>query len=221
MDYIDHMIFISKKWNYGGVALFSHFHKVLALSKFALLKCEIEVNPISWIPQATSTVQFQFAQPRESVLQGSLQFCTLKVRILKVLILCQSAKVKQCYPWHVSILKKPVPDRVLPWLIILILLYRSSRPTEVPDLLTTSITTSDEDITLSGFGARSTEKSVKLPTTTSVPAPGQNVPVVSTTQRNRLTDFFRSRGTRRPFNFKNRANRVRTTRWVIYQCWEM
>ena len=121
--------------------------------------------------------------------------------------------------WHYK--KQLVMDRILPWLIILILLYRSSRPTEVPDLLTTSITTSDEDITLSGFGARSTEKSVKLPTTTSVPAPGQNVPVVSTTQRNRLTDFFRSRGTRRPFNFKNRANRVRTTRWVIYQqCWE-
>ena len=38
-----------------------YFHKVLALSKFALLKCKIEV------------------------------------RILKVLTLCQCAKVKQCY----------------------------------------------------------------------------------------------------------------------------
>ena len=90
------------------------------------------------------------------------------------------------------------------------LLYdRSSRPTETPDLLTTSLTTTNEDITLSGFGARSTEKSVKLPEiTTSVPVPDS----ISTTQRNRLTDFFRSRGTRRPFNFKSRANRIRTTR---------
>ena len=31
----------------GSIALLSHFHKVLALSKFALLKCEIEVNPIA------------------------------------------------------------------------------------------------------------------------------------------------------------------------------
>merc|ERR1712150_365828 len=48
--------------------------------------------------------------------------------------------------------------------------------------------------------------------TTSVPVP---VLDTSTTQRNRLTDFFRSRGTRRPFNFKNRANRIRTTRAPI------
>ena len=40
---------------YGSVALLSHFDKVLALSKFTLLKCEIEVNPIAWIPRATST----------------------------------------------------------------------------------------------------------------------------------------------------------------------
>ena len=44
----------------GSVALLSHFHKVLALSKFTLLKCEIEVNPVARIPQATSTAQFQF-----------------------------------------------------------------------------------------------------------------------------------------------------------------
>ena len=31
------------------------------------------------------------------MLRGSLHFCTLKVRILKVLTLCQSAKVKQRY----------------------------------------------------------------------------------------------------------------------------
>ena len=30
---------------YGSIALLSHFHKVLTLSKFALLKCEIEVTP--------------------------------------------------------------------------------------------------------------------------------------------------------------------------------
>ena len=29
----------------GSVALLSHFHKVLALSEFAFLMCEIEVNP--------------------------------------------------------------------------------------------------------------------------------------------------------------------------------
>ena len=95
---------------------------------------------------------------------------------------------------------------------------RSSRPTETPDLLTTSLTTTNEDITLSGFGARSTEKSVKLPEiTTSVPVPDS----ISTTQRNRLTDFFRSRGTRRPFNFKSRANRIRTTRWETVLFWIM
>ena len=33
----------------------------------------------------------------ESMLQGSLQFCTLKVQILKVVTLCESANVKQCY----------------------------------------------------------------------------------------------------------------------------
>ena len=74
---------------YGSVALLSHFHKVLALSKFPLLKCEIEVNPIARIPRATttSTTQIEITQcwwPRESVLWGSLQFLTLKVRILKV-----------------------------------------------------------------------------------------------------------------------------------------
>ena len=41
--------------NFGSVALLSHFDKVLALSKFALLKCENEVNPIAWIPRASST----------------------------------------------------------------------------------------------------------------------------------------------------------------------
>ena len=68
--------------NNGSIALLSHFHKVLAHSKFTLLKCKIEVNPIARIPQATSTVQLQFAQswwPRESMLRGSLQFRTLKV----------------------------------------------------------------------------------------------------------------------------------------------
>ena len=33
----------------GSVALLSHFDKVLALSKFALLKYENEVNPKAWI----------------------------------------------------------------------------------------------------------------------------------------------------------------------------
>ena len=59
-----------------------HSFKVLALSKFALLKCKNEMNPIARIPQATSTAQIEIAQcwwPGESVLQGSLQFCTLKV----------------------------------------------------------------------------------------------------------------------------------------------
>ena len=46
---------------YGSVALLSHFDKVLALSKFALLKYENEVNPVAWIPWATSTAKFQFA----------------------------------------------------------------------------------------------------------------------------------------------------------------
>ena len=44
--------------------------------------------------------QFQFVRcwwTRESVLRGSLHFRTLKVRILKVLTLCESAKVKQRY----------------------------------------------------------------------------------------------------------------------------
>ena len=84
----------------GSVALLLHFDKVLALSKFALLKYEIEVNPIARILRATSTVQFQFAQcwwPRESVLRGLLHFRTLKVRILKVITLSQDAKVKQRY----------------------------------------------------------------------------------------------------------------------------
>ena len=47
--------------DYGSIALLSHFHKVLALSKFTLLKCKIEVNPVAQIPRATSTAQFQFA----------------------------------------------------------------------------------------------------------------------------------------------------------------
>ena len=34
----------------GSIALLSHFDKVLALSKFALLKCENEVNPVARIP---------------------------------------------------------------------------------------------------------------------------------------------------------------------------
>ena len=85
---------------FGSVALFSHFDKVLALSKFALLKCENEVNPVARIPWATSTAQIEIAQcrwPGESMLWGSLQFHTLKVRILKVLTLFESEKVKQCY----------------------------------------------------------------------------------------------------------------------------
>ena len=91
-------------WNtnpvFGSIALLSHFDKVLALSKFALLKCKFKVNPIARIPWATSTVQIEIAHcwwPEESVLWGSLQFRTLKVRILKVLTLCESAKVKQRY----------------------------------------------------------------------------------------------------------------------------
>ena len=55
----------------GSVALLSHFHKVLALSKFALLKCKIEVNHVARIPWATSTTQIEIAQcwwPTESVL---------------------------------------------------------------------------------------------------------------------------------------------------------
>ena len=65
-----------------SIALLSHFEKVLALPKFALLKCENEVNPIAWIPWATSTTEIEITQcwyPRESVLRGSLQFRTLKV----------------------------------------------------------------------------------------------------------------------------------------------
>ena len=84
----------------GSVVLLLHFHKVLALSKFALLKCENEVNPVARIPWATSTAQIEIAQywwPGESVLWGSLQFRTLNVQILKVLTLCESAKVKQRY----------------------------------------------------------------------------------------------------------------------------
>ena len=45
----------------GSVALLSHFGKVLALSKFILLKCENEVNPVAWIPWATSTAHFKSA----------------------------------------------------------------------------------------------------------------------------------------------------------------
>ena len=36
--------------NIGSIALLSHFGKVLSLSKFTLLKCENEVNPIEQIP---------------------------------------------------------------------------------------------------------------------------------------------------------------------------
>ena len=50
------------QFTYGSIALLSHFHKVLALSKFAILKCEIEVNPIARIPRATSTAQLQFVR---------------------------------------------------------------------------------------------------------------------------------------------------------------
>ena len=35
---------------YGSIALLLHFDKVLALSKFVLLKCKNEVNPVAWIP---------------------------------------------------------------------------------------------------------------------------------------------------------------------------
>ena len=73
--------------SFGSIALRSNFDNVLALSKFALLKYENEVNPVAWILWATSTAQIEIAQcwwPRESVLRGSLQFRTLKVRILKV-----------------------------------------------------------------------------------------------------------------------------------------
>ena len=58
------------------------------------------MNPVARIPWATSTAQIEIAQcwwPEEFMLRGSLHFCTLKVRILKVLILCESAIVKQCY----------------------------------------------------------------------------------------------------------------------------
>ena len=87
-------------YNYGSVTLLSHFDKVLALSKFALLKCENEVNPVARIPWATGTMQIEIAQscwPGESMPWSSLQCRTLKVRILKVLTLCESAKVKQRY----------------------------------------------------------------------------------------------------------------------------
>ena len=74
---------------------------MLALSNFTLLKCENEVNPAARIPWATSIAQIEITQcwwPGESVLRGSLQFRTLKVRILKELTLCESAKLKQCCP---------------------------------------------------------------------------------------------------------------------------
>ena len=45
----------------GSIALLSHFDKVLALSKFALLKCKNGENPVAWIPWVTSTVQFESA----------------------------------------------------------------------------------------------------------------------------------------------------------------
>ena len=77
----------------GSVALLSDFDKVLAHS-------QNEVNPVAQIPRATSTAQIEIAQcwwPEESMLPGSLQIRTLKLGILKVLTLCQSAKVKQRY----------------------------------------------------------------------------------------------------------------------------
>ena len=43
----------------GSVALLLHFDKVLALSKFALLKCKNEVNPVARIPWTTSTGQIE------------------------------------------------------------------------------------------------------------------------------------------------------------------
>ena len=46
----------------GSVALLLYFDKVLALSKFTLLKCEIEVNPIAQILRATCTAQIEIAQ---------------------------------------------------------------------------------------------------------------------------------------------------------------
>ena len=45
----------------GSIALHSQFHKVLALSKFALLKCEIEVNPVARIPWTTSSALIEIA----------------------------------------------------------------------------------------------------------------------------------------------------------------
>ena len=46
----------------GSIALLLHFDKVLARSKFALLKCENEVNPVARIPWATSTEQIEIVQ---------------------------------------------------------------------------------------------------------------------------------------------------------------
>ena len=59
------------------------------------------MNPIAQIPWATSTAQKNLAQcwwSGESVLWGSLHF-----RTLKVLTLCQSAKVKQRYLSYIYI----------------------------------------------------------------------------------------------------------------------
>ena len=44
-----------------SVALLLYFDKVLALSIFALLKCENEVNPIARIPWAAITAQIEIA----------------------------------------------------------------------------------------------------------------------------------------------------------------
>ena len=88
------------KWVIDSIALLSHFHKVLALSKFTLLKYEIEVNPIAPIPWATSTAQFQFAQcwwPRESMLWDSSMLSEFHTSLSKVLILWNYVKVKQIY----------------------------------------------------------------------------------------------------------------------------
>ena len=43
-----------QKMHNGSVASHSHFDKVLALSKFTLLKCKNDVNPVTWIPWATA-----------------------------------------------------------------------------------------------------------------------------------------------------------------------
>ena len=71
------------KLHYGSVALLSH-------------------NTLKWSAFLGLSFFVRCWWPRESMLQGSLHFHTLKVQILKVLTLCQSVKVKQrylCYLW--------------------------------------------------------------------------------------------------------------------------